>query len=129
MNVSYGAGLPRAVRHVHERGLARPRLRRVRAPADARAVAARDLPIGREEMAKRTPSGFQLDKARYEPGDEILLTGVSTFFFPFNEIEVLSPETGLAVVGNDHSKVFIEAIGIDQKSGIYVRDLTTGEAR
>jgi hypothetical protein len=58
-----------------------------------------------------------------------LLTGVSTFFFPFNEIEVLSPETGEAVVGNDHSRVFIEAIGIDQKSGIYVRDLATGEVR
>ncbi len=86
-------------------------------------------PITREEMQKRMPPGLQLERARYEPGDEILLTGVSTFFFPFNEIEVLSPETGLAVVGNDHTKVFIEAIGIDQKSGIYVRDLTTGEAR
>lgn len=86
-------------------------------------------PITREEMQKRMPPGFQLERPRNEPGDEILLTGVSTFFFPFNEIEVLSPETGLAVVGNDHSKVFIEAIGIDQKSGIYVRDLTTGEAR
>ncbi|MBX3467769.1 MAG: hypothetical protein KF878_12870 [Planctomycetes bacterium] len=86
-------------------------------------------PIGREELQRRLPPGFQLERPRYEPGDEILLTGVSTFFFPFNEIEVLSPVTGLAVVGNDHSKVFIEAIGIDQKSGIYVRDLTTGEAR
>jgi major vault protein len=85
--------------------------------------------ISRDDMQKRMPPGFQLDRARYEPGDEILLTGVSTFFFPFNEIEVLSPESGLCVVGNDHSKVFIEAIGIDQKSGIYVRDLTTGEAR
>ncbi|MCO5166410.1 MAG: hypothetical protein M9894_08600 [Planctomycetes bacterium] len=83
----------------------------------------------REELQRRLPPGFQLERPRYEPGDEILLTGVSTFFFPFNEIEVLSPVTGLAVVGNDHSKVFIEAIGIDQKSGIYVRDLTTGEAR
>lgn len=85
--------------------------------------------ITREEMQKRMSPGFQLERPRYEPGDEILLTGVSTFFFPFNEIEVLSPDAGLAVVGNDHSKVFIEAIGIDQKSGIYVRDLTTGEAR
>jgi major vault protein len=42
---------------------------------------------------------------------------------------VLSPETGQAVVGNDHERVFIEAIGIDQKSGIYVRDLATGEVR
>ncbi|MFT3770780.1 MAG: hypothetical protein QM820_35605 [Minicystis sp.] len=85
--------------------------------------------ISREELAARLPRGFALDKDQYYPGDELLLTGVSTFFVPFNEIEVLSPQTGQAVVGNDHRNVFIEAIGIDQKSGIYVRDLTTGEVR
>ncbi len=85
--------------------------------------------ISRAELADKLPRGVALDKDEYHPGDEILLTGVSTFFVPFNEIEILSPESGLAVVGNDHSKVFIEAIGIDQKSGIYVRDLTTGEVR
>jgi major vault protein len=86
-------------------------------------------PIAREDLAKNLPRGFALDKEHYYPGDELLLTGVSTFFVPFNEIEVLSPQTGQAVVGNDHRSVFIEAIGIDQKSGIYVRDLTTGEVR
>jgi major vault protein len=85
--------------------------------------------ISRDDMAAKMPRGVQLDKEMYYPGDEILLSGVSGFFFPFNEIEVLSPQTGEAVVGNDHSGVFIEAIGIDQKSGIYVRDLTTGEVR
>lgn len=85
--------------------------------------------ISRAELAAKLPRGVALDKEEYFPGDELLLTGVSTFFFPFNEIEVLSPETGQAVVGNDHARVFIEAIGIDQKSGIYVRDLATGEAR
>lgn len=83
----------------------------------------------RAELADKLPRGMALDKDDYHPGDEILLTGVSTFFVPFNEIEILSPESGQAIVGNDHSKVFIEAIGIDQKSGIYVRDLTTGEVR
>jgi major vault protein len=86
-------------------------------------------PISREDLAARLPRGFALDKDHYYPGDELLLTGVSTFFVPFNEIEVLSPQTGQAVVGNDHRSVFIEAIGIDQKSGIYVRDLATGEVR
>ena len=87
--------------------------------------------IAREEMADhgKMPRGVQLEKEVYYPGDEMLLSGVSGFFFPFNEIEILSPQTGEAVVGNDHSNVFIEAIGIDQKSGIYVRDLTTGEVR
>lgn len=86
-------------------------------------------PITRERLADKLPRGFTLDRDQYFPGDELLLTGVSTFFVPFNEIEVLSPQTGQAVVGNDHHAVFIEAIGIDQKSGIYVRDLTTGEVR
>jgi hypothetical protein len=74
-------------------------------------------PISREEMARKMPRGVELDREQYFPGGELLLTGVSGFFFPFNEIEILSPQTGEAVVGNDHSNVFIEAIGIDQKSG------------
>jgi hypothetical protein len=86
-------------------------------------------PISKSELLQKLPRGVVLEKDGFHPGDELLLTGVSTFFFPFNEIEVLSPETGEAVVGNDHSRVFIEAIGIDQKSGIYVRDLATGEVR
>jgi hypothetical protein len=87
-------------------------------------------PIKRTDLAAKLPRGVELEKKdEYLPGDELLLTNVSTFFFPFNEIEVLSPETGQAVVGNDHSTVFIEKIGIDQKSGIYVRDLDTGEVR
>jgi hypothetical protein len=85
--------------------------------------------ISRADLLAKLPRGVTLEKDNYYPGDELLLSGVSTFFFPFNEIEVLSPETGEAVVGNDHSRVFIEAIGIDQKSGIYVRDLATGEVR
>lgn len=86
-------------------------------------------PISKAALAAKLPRGFALEKEGYYPGDELLLAGVSTFFVPFNEIEVLSPQTGEAVVGNDHSRVFIEAIGIDQKSGIYVRDLATGEVR
>jgi major vault protein len=86
-------------------------------------------PISRDELTRKLPRGFKTEKDHYYPGDELLLQGVSTFFVPFNEIEVLLPETGQAVVGNDHERVFIEAIGIDQKSGIYVRDLATGEVR
>lgn len=86
-------------------------------------------PTKKSDLATKLPRGFELSKDEYFPGDELLLTGVSTFFVPFNEIEVLSPDTGQSVVGNDHSRVFIEALGIDQKSGIYVRDLATGEVR
>ncbi|MBI4816436.1 MAG: hypothetical protein HY791_09260 [Deltaproteobacteria bacterium] len=86
-------------------------------------------PIPKEKLTHKLPRGIDLTEATYHPGDELILTGVNCFFFPFNEIEVLHPATGQPHVGNDHSDVFIEAIGIDQKSGIYVRDLSTGEAR
>jgi hypothetical protein len=84
--------------------------------------------VSSETLAKKLPHGIELKKEVYYPGDELLVHGVSAFFFPFNEIEVLNAQ-GAAVVGNDHSSVLIEEIGIDQKSGIYVRDLRTGEAR
>ncbi|MBI2376217.1 MAG: hypothetical protein HYV07_19645 [Deltaproteobacteria bacterium] len=86
-------------------------------------------PISREKLTQKLPRGIELAEATYHAGDELVLTGVNCFFFPFNEIEILHPATGQPHVGNDHADVFIEAIGIDQKSGIYVRDLTTGEAR
>ena len=86
--------------------------------------------ISSEKLALKLPRGVALEeKEIYQPGDELILTGVNSFFFPFNEIEILHPLTGQPHFGNDHSDVFIEAIGIDQKSGIYVRDLTTGEVK
>jgi len=84
--------------------------------------------ITSSELAKKLPEGVKLEKEVYNGGDELLVHGVSAFFFPFNEVEVLNAE-GTAVVGNDHTTVLIEEIGIDQKSGIYVRDLRTGEVR
>lgn len=85
--------------------------------------------IAKEQLNQRLPRGVKLEAEHYHPGDELVLTGVNSFFFPFNEIEILHPLTGQPHVGNDHSDVFIDAIGIDQKSGIYVRDLSSGEVR
>jgi len=85
-------------------------------------------PITKARLEELLPRGVDVERDM-EPGDEMILTGVNSFFFPFNEIEILHPLTGQPHVGNDHSEIFIHAIGIDQKSGIYVRDLTTGEAR
>jgi major vault protein len=85
----------------------------------------------KQQLQERLPAGSSslLTKENYHPGDEILLRDINAFFFPFNEIEVLCPETGQSHVGNDHENVLLEAIGIDQKSGIYVRDLETGAAK
>lgn len=85
-------------------------------------------PVDKNKLESLLPRGVAVGEDMY-PGDELILTGVNSFFFPINEIEILHPLTGRPHVGNDHSDIFIEAIGIDQKSGIYVRDLTTGEAR
>lgn len=86
-------------------------------------------PVETSKLETLLPRGVNLEQDTYHPGDEFVLTGVNSFFFPFNEVEILHPLTGQPHVGNDHTEIFIDAIGIDQKSGIYVRDLATGEVR
>lgn len=83
-------------------------------------------PISRDELAKRLPPGTPQGRDSYEAGAELLVRGLPSVFFPFIEAEVLNPVTREPHVGNDHENVVIEAIGIDQKSGIYVRDQRTG---
>ncbi len=83
-------------------------------------------PIPKERLALHLPPGAALDRDVYPPGHEMIVRGQPTVFFPFIEAEVIHPETREPHVGNDHSAVVINAIGIDQKSGIYVRDLRTG---
>jgi len=83
-------------------------------------------PIDKAELQKRLPRGTTLDKDRFNAGDELFVRGLPSVFFPFIEAEVLRPSSGEPHVGNDHDSVVINAVGIDQKSGIYVRDLETG---
>ncbi|HEU4534285.1 MAG TPA: hypothetical protein VFS00_09205, partial [Polyangiaceae bacterium] len=83
-------------------------------------------PASRDELAKRLPPGTGLEREYYEAGAELLVRGLPSVFFPFIEAEVLSPLTREPHVGNDHEGVIVQAIGIDQKSGIYVRDQRTG---
>ncbi|HEY8375323.1 MAG TPA: hypothetical protein VIK91_02490, partial [Nannocystis sp.] len=83
-------------------------------------------PISREELTRRLPPGTPLDRDHYDAGAELLVRGLPSVFFPFIEAEVLNPVTREPHVGNDHETVVINAIGIDQKSGIYVRDQRTG---
>ncbi len=83
-------------------------------------------PISKQDLAARLPPGSTLEKDRYEAGDELLVRGQPSVFFPFIEAEVLNPSTREPHVGNDHERVIIEAKGVDQKSGIYVGDLRTG---
>jgi len=82
--------------------------------------------IKREELAIQLPANVVFDKPVYHKGDEIFLTGISAYLVPGTAIEVIDPETRLPQVGNDHGKVFVKAIGVDQKSGIYVAEVKTG---
>jgi hypothetical protein len=83
-------------------------------------------PITRERLERCLPAGTSLDREHFEPGHEFVVKGQPSVFFPFIEAEVIHPETRDPHVGNDHSAVILNAVGIDQKSGVYVRDLRTG---
>ncbi|MBX3225164.1 MAG: hypothetical protein KF795_31895 [Labilithrix sp.] len=83
-------------------------------------------PITRERLQKHLPPGVALEHDEYDAGAELIVRGQPSVFFPFIEAEVVNPTTREPHVGNDHEAVIVNAIGIDQKSGIYVRDLRTG---
>ncbi|MFO0603691.1 MAG: hypothetical protein U0324_10985 [Polyangiales bacterium] len=83
-------------------------------------------PIPKERLALHLPPGVALDRDVYPPGHEMIVRGQPSVFFPFIEAEVIHPETREPHVGNDHDAVVLNAIGVDQKSGVYVRDLRTG---
>jgi major vault protein len=84
-------------------------------------------PVSRAQLLARLPAGTAVEaREHFEAGYEFLVRGLPSVFFPFIEAEVLNPLTREPHVGNDHDNVVLSAIGIDQKSGIYVRDLRTG---
>lgn len=83
-------------------------------------------PISRERLLAHLPPGIELDREHFEAGSELIVRGQPSVFFPFIEAEVVNPTTREPHVGNDHDAVIINAIGIDQKKGVYVRDLRTG---
>lgn len=83
-------------------------------------------PVSRAHLAEFLPPGYPLERESYEAGHELIVRGLPSVFFPFIEAEVIHPDTREPHVGNDHDAVVLQAIGIDQQSGIYVRDLRTG---
>jgi hypothetical protein len=82
------------------------------------------------ELRKQLPVGVKfegyLDGRVFRKGDEIFIQEISAYLVPGSAIEVIDPETRLPHVGNDHKTIFVQAIGVDQKSGIYVADVKTG---
>jgi hypothetical protein len=86
-------------------------------------------PISKDRLRDLLPPGFALDRETYDAGHELIVRGLPSVFFPFIEAEVIHPQTREPHVGNDHDAVVLNAVGIDQGSGIYVRDLRTGAVK
>jgi major vault protein len=69
------------------------------------------------------------EKSVYTKGDEIFIGGFDAYLVPSNAIEVIDPETRKPHIGNDHSNVYVQSIGVDQKSGVYVANVDTGNVK
>ncbi len=82
--------------------------------------------IDASDLQKQLPQAVVLEKKKYFKGDEIFISDVDAYLMPSNDFEVIDPETREPHIGNDHSQVFVQAIGVDQKSGVYVADVDTG---
>ncbi len=82
--------------------------------------------ISKTNLAKQLPEDCVLEKEEYTKGDEIFVGGFDAYLVPSSAIEVINPETREPHVGNDHSKIYVKAIGVDQKSGVYVAKVETG---
>jgi len=83
-----------------------------------------------EKLVKQIPGCTDekkiFEKPIYTKGDEIFIGGFDAYLVPSNAIEVIDPETRKPHIGNDHSHVYVQSIGVDQKSGVYVANVDTG---
>lgn len=84
--------------------------------------------LSKAELMLQIPSCPKdtFDKDEYLKGDEVFIAGFDTFVVPSKSFQVINPEMRMPHVGNDHALVYIRAIGVDQKSGVYVADVNTG---
>ncbi len=87
-------------------------------------------PISRADLAARLPRGFALDEDALLPRRRAAAHGRLDVLRPVQRDRgALARRPARRWWATITATVFIEAIGIDQKSGIYVRDLATGEVR
>ncbi|MFA6593892.1 MAG: hypothetical protein WCT16_01415 [Candidatus Buchananbacteria bacterium] len=82
--------------------------------------------ISKAELAAMLPSDCILEKEIYLKGDEIFVGGMDAYVVPTRAFQVIHPVTRQPHTGNDHSEVYVLSIGVDQKSGIYVANVETG---
>jgi len=85
--------------------------------------------VSQVELLKRLPLGIKLEKESYAKGDEIFVGEIDAYLVPHSFFEVIHPVTRKPHVGNDHEGIYVEAIGVDQKSGVYVETVDTGDIK
>lgn len=85
-----------------------------------------DDSVKKEDLARELPKGAQLDKDVYTKGDEIFIYGFDAYLIPCPSIEIIDPKTRSPHIGNNHSNVYVQSVGVDQKSGVYVANVETG---
>lgn len=91
--------------------------------------------VSKAELAQQLPPGMPttigadviLEKPLYLKGDEVFLGGFDAYLVPSNSFEVIHPEKRTPHIGNDHTDIYVKAIGVDQKSGVYVENVKTGQ--
>ncbi len=94
--------------------------------------------ISKDKLMGELPQGMPsetLEKRTYLKGDEVFIGGFDAYLVPSNSFEVINPGTRIEAsnpltrsphIGNDHTAVYVQAIGVDQKSGVYVANVDTG---
>ncbi len=84
--------------------------------------------ITREELRQQLPPDTELadGKPIFHKGDEVFIGGHDAYFVPSSSIEVINPKSRQPHIGNQHSEAYVAAIGVDQKSGVYVANVETG---
>ena len=86
--------------------------------------------IKRDELLNQLPKGSNLDgKELFLKGDEVFISGFDAYLIPSPAIEVIDPSSRKPHIGNDHDTIYVQAIGVDQKSGVYVADVETGNVK
>ena len=117
----------RAARHLPPARLAPACVRRPTKPPSTRPSGSRIIaPIPKERLAlHRLPPGVALDRDVYPPGHEMIVRGQPSVLFPFIEGD---PTRRRADPRRQRPRRrgAQRDRGVDQKSGVYVRDLRTG---
>jgi len=83
--------------------------------------------VVKDDLHKRLPKGVDgIEKKAYQKGDELFIGGIDAYVVPHASFEVIDPNTRQPHIGNDHRNVYVQSIGVDQKSGVYVAEVETG---